>query len=194
MARLIVEQIVSADGCAQDAQGGMGHVPPSVDDGGCDADHVERLAGVTAIVLGARTYRMFAGHWPSIVPAEDLLAGVINTRPKHVVSASLAEEFGTWAPWGELDPVRVEVGDAVAALRRLKHRYTGELVIWGSLSLSEAAFAAGEVDVLRLRIVPTLAGGPRSFTPAALGVTGLELVSCRSYSGGQVMVEYDVGP
>ncbi|GAA1189066.1 dihydrofolate reductase family protein [Nesterenkonia xinjiangensis] len=185
MGRLIVDLIVSADGCAQDADGGMDHVPPTVDAGGCDVDTVTRWTDVDAIILGANTYRLFAGHWPKVTPEQDLLAGIINSRPKHVVSTRLEE-----APWGSLAPARIESGDGVASVRRIKERSSGEVVVWGSLSLVSNLFEAGEVDGLRLRIVPTLAGGRRSFTPHGLGVRDLELVHSRSYSAGQQILEY----
>lgn len=188
MGRLIVEQLVSAEGSAQDAEGGMGFVPASVDDGDVAAEQVERLATVDAVVLGAATYRMFASHWPYVTPAEDLLAGYINPVPKHVISNRLHD-----TPWGEFAPARLESGDAVESVRRLKAEYAGELIVWGSLTLAETLFEAGEVDILRLRIVPTLAGGRRSFTSDRLGRVDLRLVSSRTHEGGQVMVEYEVG-
>ncbi|APU16692.1 MULTISPECIES: dihydrofolate reductase family protein [Actinoalloteichus] len=185
MGRLIIEQIVSADGSAQDADGGMNHVPSTVDDGGCDVDQRARLADVEAVVLGANTYRLFSGHWPQVTEDQDLLASILNTRPKHVVSNSLTE-----APWGAFAPATVERGDGVATIRRLKAHYSGEIVLWGSLTLAAGLFDAGEVDVLRLRIVPTLAGGRRTFTTPDLGVRRLELVESRAYSGGQIVVKY----
>lgn len=188
MGRLIVEQLVSADGCAQDADGGMGFVPASVDDGDIAAEQMQRLADVDAIVLGSATYALFVGHWPGQSPQDDPLAALINTRPKHVVSNRLSE-----APWGDLEPAHVERGDGVESVRRVKAAYAGEVVLWGSLSLAESLFAAREVDVLRLRIVPTLAGGRRSFTTDGLGQVELRLVSSRTHEGGQVMLEYHLG-
>lgn len=188
MGRLIVEQLVSADGCAQDAEGGMGFVPESVDDGDVAAEQIERLTTVDAVILGAATYRMFASLWPYLTPEQDPLAGFINPAPRHVISNQLED-----APWGEFTPACLERGDGVESVRRLKADYTGELVVWGSLTLAESLFDAGEVDVLRLRIVPTLAGGRRSFTAGSLGRVDLRLVSSRTHEGGQVMVEYEVG-
>ena len=68
------------------------------------------------------------------------------------------------APWDDHE-IAVERGDGVDAVRRLRDQYAGDLIIWGSLTLTDALFRAGEVDVLRLRIVPTLIGAGRAATP-----------------------------
>ena len=189
MGRLVVEQIVSADGTAADADGGMAFMPAPVDDGTIDHEQVARFADLRAIVLGATTYRMFAGYWPSVTAEQEPIAGLINALPKHVVSSTLDA-----APWGDHTPATVERGDVVAALRRLKADAggDGEVVLWGSLTLADAAFAAGEVDLLRLCVVPTLVGGGRGVVPAALPVTSLRLVGCHAHAGGQVALEYAV--
>lgn len=92
----------------------------------------EVLAGVAAIVFGATTYRMFADYWPTRDPAEQPVATPLNSLPKHVVSSSLEA-----APWGELDPVTIERGDGAEVVARLRDRYTGDLIIWGSFTLTD---------------------------------------------------------
>jgi dihydrofolate reductase len=187
MARLIVEEIVSADGTAADADGGMAFVPESVDEGDVDTEQVQRFRDLSAIVLGTTTYRMFVDYWPTQTPEQEPISQLINSLPKHVVSHSLDA-----APWGEHEAAIVERGDGVEVVRRLKRSYDGEIVLWGSLTLAAAAFAGGEVDVLRLRVLPTLIGGGRGVVPPTLPVTSLRLVSVHAHGGGQVALEYDV--
>ncbi|MFE4467817.1 dihydrofolate reductase family protein [Leifsonia sp. NPDC056824] len=188
MARLIVEQIVSADGTAEDAEGGMSFLTPESTGGEADREQLRRLAGLSAIVLGANTYRMFASYWPTASEEEDPIAGLINRVPKHVLSNSLDA-----APWGDYPAATVERGDVVESLRRLKAAYPGEIILWGSLRLADAAFLADEVDVLRLRILPSVLGGGRGIVPESLPVTALRLVSSSIHPGGQVALEYEVG-
>lgn len=188
MARLIVEQIVSADGTAEDSEGGMSFLTPESTGGEADVEQLRRLADLQAIVLGANTYRMFASYWPTASEQDDPIAGIINRLPKHVLSNTLDE-----APWGDLAPATVERGDVIDSLRRIKGEYPGEIILWGSLSLADAAFLAGEVDVLRLRILPSLVGGGRSVAPTSLPVTPLRLVASSIHPGGQVALEYEVG-
>lgn len=70
--------------------------------------------------------------------------------------------------------------------RSLCQRFTGDLMIRGSLSRSDALRRAGEVDRLRL---PTLLGRGRSFTPPDLGPRRLSLARAQSFEGGLVVLE-----
>lgn len=78
----------------------------------------------------------------------------------------------------------------MAAVRGLRYRFAGDLIVWGSLSLSDALLRAGEVDVLRLRMLPVLLGRGRSFTPTDLSLRQLSLASAQSFAGGLVVLEY----
>jgi dihydrofolate reductase len=189
MGRLIVEQIVTADGFAADSDGGMKFIPTTVtDDYEIDTEQLEMLRTVDAIVLGATTYRMFADYWPTASVKEDPVAEPINRLPKHVVSNTLDR-----APWGDGE-ITVERGDGVASVRALLAHYSGDVIVWGSLTLADALLAAGAVDVLRLRVVPRLIGSGRGISPANLEMTDLTLTATHSHASGQVTLQYDVAP
>ena len=80
----------------------------------------------------------------------------------------------------------LERGDGAAMVRRLRVAYDRGLAVWGSLTLVDALLTAGEVDVLRLRVVPALAGGGgRGVTPGGLGVRPMTLTACHQHPGGQ---------
>jgi dihydrofolate reductase len=189
MGKVIVEQIVSADGYAEDADGGIDFFVNADWINGVDGEQLRMLSGVAAIVLGAKTYRMFADYWPTADPAADPVATPIRELPKFVVSSSLES-----APWGTSDSAEILRGDGVAAVRGLRHRFTGNLIVWGSLSLSDALLRAGEVDVLRLRVLPMLLGRGRSFAPPDLGLRRLSLATAQSFAGGLVVLEYSLTP
>jgi dihydrofolate reductase len=187
MGKVIVEQIVSADGYAEDAQGSIEFFVNASWINDVDTEQLRMLSGVSAIVLGAKTYRMFADYWPSADPAAEPVATPIRELPKFVISSSLQS-----APWGANDSAEIISGDGAAAVRALRGRFTGNLIIWGSLSLSHALLRAGEVDVLRLRVLPMLLGRGRSFAPTDLGVRRLSLSKAQSFAGGLLVLEYDV--
>jgi dihydrofolate reductase len=189
MGKIIVEQIVSADAYAEDADGGIGFFANADWINAADTEQLRMLAGVSAIVLGAKTYRMFAGYWPSADPATEPVAVPISKLPKFVVSSTLES-----APWGEHDSAEILSGDGVAAVRGLRNRFTGHLIVWGSLSLSDALLRAGEVDILRLRVLPVLLGSGRSFAPPDLGLRQLSLASAQSFDRGLMVVEYHLAP
>lgn len=187
MGKVIVEQIVSADGYAEDEAGGIGFFVNAKALNEVDTKQLQMLTSVSAIVLGAKTYRMFADYWPSADPATEPVATPIRELPKFVVSSKLEA-----APWGKDDSTEILRGDGVAAVRSLRHRFTGDLIVWGSLSLSDALLRANEVDVLRLRVVPVLLGRGRSFTPSDLGLRRLSLTTAQSFAGGLVVLEHSV--
>jgi dihydrofolate reductase len=187
MGNIIVEQVVTADGFAAGVDGNIeffegGRTLVELED-----DELALLAHVDAIVLGARTYEMFAAYWPTADPAKERIAVPINALPKHVFSTKLAA-----APWGEGPPATLERDDAATGIEALRRRYRGDLIIWGSLTLTEALFRFGLVDVLRLRTVPVLIGDGRSVAPKDLGTARLALVRSQSFPSGAVVSEYAV--
>ncbi|MGX5696541.1 dihydrofolate reductase family protein [Agromyces soli] len=191
MGRLIVEQVVTADGYAADRDGGIGFFESLIqpgEDGEAELNDAEQLAYVSqaeAILFGATTYGMFADYWPKADPAVEHVAELIERLPKFVVSNTLAE-----APWGD---GRIEIlsGDGAARTAELKQRF-GTIIVWGSLVLTDALFAAGLVDELHLRIVPVLLGDGRSFTPPGLDDRALELDRVATRPGGVVSLRYRV--
>ncbi|MGI9823712.1 dihydrofolate reductase family protein [Agromyces sp. Marseille-Q5079] len=191
MGRLLVEQVVTADGYAADPAGGIDFfealVRPGAD-GEVDLNDAEQLAYVAqadAILFGATTYRMFADYWPGVDPAVEQVAELIDRLPKFVVSNTLEA-----APWGD-DEIEVLRGDALASASMLKERFA-TVIVWGSLVLTDALLAAGLVDELHLRVVPVLLGEGRSFTPPAVADRTLELGHVEARPGGVVSLRYVV--
>lgn len=187
MGRLIVEQIVSADGFAADRDGGIDFFIERDNFTHSEDEQLEMLAGVSAIVFGATTYRMFADYWPTADPVAEPVAVPVNALPKHVFSSTLEA-----APWGDGEPVMLEREEATVGVRRLKNEYDGNLIVWGSLVLTDSLFRAGLVDELRLRVLPVLIGAGRNIAPADLGQTELALTASRVYPDGLLTLTYAV--
>ena len=185
MGRVIVDEIASTDGCAEDADGGIGFFIDARELNAVDQEQLRMLRSVGAIVLGARTYRMFADYWPHADPVAEPVAVPIRDLPKFVVSSTLDA-----APWGDGQAATVLRGDGVASVRGLRGRIDGDLVVWGSLTLADALLRAGEVDVLRLRIVPCLLGAGRSFAPPGTAPRRWRLDRADRFEGGVVVLEY----
>jgi hypothetical protein len=129
MGRLIVEQVVTADGYAADRDGGLDFFEALVRPGENgevdlnDAEQLEYVSQADAILFGATTYRMFADYWPGVDPEVEHVAELINRLPKFVVSNTLTE-----APWdgGQVEILR---GDGVAAASTLKERFD-TVIVW----------------------------------------------------------------
>jgi hypothetical protein len=71
--------------------------------------------------------------------AAERIAGPTSALPKFVVSSTLET-----APWGEHPEVEIIHADGVQALRALRARIAGDLIVWRSLSLCDARCAAPE--------------------------------------------------
>ena len=182
--RIVLEQLVSADGFAAEPDGGMRFVEAvSFEDlDRTDEHQMEFVATVDAIVLGRVTYEMFSSYWPTADPEHDRLAGPINALPKLVVSETLES-----APWGEGEAQIVR--DGLDGLREAIAPYS-RVVVWGSLTLSRALLAAALVDVIRLRTVPTFVGEGLTFTLPTREPLVARLGEQWRYSTGHVTTEY----
>lgn len=188
MGQLVVQEFVTADGFAANTnnefnayamlQGGTAEF---------DRSQLAWLDTVDAMVLGAATYRMFVEFWPTPASAGEVIAPALNGLRRFVFSRSLRN-----APWGDLPAATIESGDAVEAIRRIKHEVEGAIVLWGSLTLSEAFFAAGEVDSVRLVVMPIAIGAGRGVFPARQDPTLLSLRSAKTYDAGLVELDYEV--
>ena len=187
MGSLIVQQFVSVDGFAGDESGEFALFDDAAVSDELDNATLARLESVDAILLGATTYRMFASYWPTSDSDQELLAARINELPKIVFSTTLQE-----APWGEFEPAMVVADDAAEAVRRLKTDLPGDLIVWGSLTLTDTLFAAGLVDSLRIIVLPKVLGRGRSPFPAGSADIGLSVVRAATYDTGLVMIDYQL--
>lgn len=157
MGQLVVQEFVTADGFAANTNNEFNAY--EMLEGGTtefDRSQLAWLDTVDALVLGAATYRLFVEFWPTAASDAEIIAPALNGLRRFVFSRSLRN-----APWGELPAATIESGDAVEAIRRIKREVEGTIVLWGSLRLSEAFFAAGEVDAVRLVVMPIAIGAGR---------------------------------
>lgn len=117
----------------------------------------------------------------------EIIAPALNGLRQHVFSRQLKA-----APWGDFPPSTVESGDAIQAIRRIKRESAKDIVLWGSLSLGETFFAAGEVDAVRLVVMPVGQGSGRGVFPAGHHPALLKLEDVNSYDQGLVELSYTV--
>ena len=162
MRKLIVGAMISLDGVMQapggpeeDPTGGFefgGWVYPHWDE---VTDEVmgESFARPFDLLLGRKTYEIFAAHWPCL---EGEIADPFNAATKYVATSS-AE------PLAWQNSVRLD-GDIVGAVARLKESEGPDLLTQGSAMLVRSLLAAGLVDELFLLAFPVVLGkGKRWF-------------------------------
>jgi dihydrofolate reductase len=186
MGQLIIQDFVSADGFAADANNEFTFYKYL--DGGTaefDRSQLEWLKTVDTMVLGANTYREFAEYWPTPASKDEIIAPSLNGLRRVVFSRHLAK-----APWGDMAEAAVESGDAIEAIRRIKGETDGDIVVWGSLTLAETFLAAGVVDSVRLVVMPIAIGAGRSVFPSGQDPNVLKLQSATTYDQGLVELVY----
>lgn len=187
MTTIVLNAFLTLDGVAQapgqpdeDRDGGFAHggwqVPYFTDRQGELIGHWQQ--GASGLLLGRRTYDLFAAHWPH-VPEDHEHAGiarVLNTLPKYVASRTLRTL--TWQNSTLLD------ADVPTAVGKLKEQDLGELQVIGSLDLAQTLISHNLIDEYRLMTYPLLLGtGKRLFADGTVPA-GLELVSTEATSAG----------
>lgn len=134
------------------------------------------------LLLGRRTYEIFAAHWPHM-PADDPIAATFNRISKYVLSRSSL--MLDWQGSARLPDI-----EAVAAL---KQQDGPNLVIQGSSTLYPQLLEHGLLDRLITMTAPVvLGGGKRIFggrTPSAT----FKLIEHRVSSAGIAMATYERG-
>ncbi len=132
-----------------------------------------------AMLLGRRTWEMFARIWPN---RDDEFSQRMNAVPKLVVS-SRERDLSAWSGSRRLD------GDLVDGVRR--ELTDGDLIVAGSLSVVGELAAQDLVDQYRLLTFPTVVGeGTPLFDPAGPSLK----LTCTSaiQAGPAVLTTYDV--
>jgi dihydrofolate reductase len=104
------------------------------------------LRDMDALLLGRRTYDIFAGHWPR---QEGEIATMLNSVPKYV--ASRGNPALGWAGSTSLGP------DVVSAVRQVRDKHERIHVI-GSLNLVQTLLHERLFDQLNLWIYPVVLG------------------------------------
>ena len=122
------------------------------------------MAGMDALLLGRRTYDIFAGYWPH---AEGGIARLFNSIPKYVASRQTPRL--EWAGSTLLGP------DVTAAVRELRDRHENIHVI-GSLDFVQTLFAERLFDRLTLWVYPILLGGGKKVFADGVVPTNLRLI------------------
>ena len=137
------------------------------------------------LLLGRRTYDIFAGFWPSA--PEDETSNALNAATKYVASRGTPEL--TW------DTSVLLTGDIAEAVTALKETDGPQLQVHGSGDLVQTLLAAGLVDRWHLVIHPVLLGTGRRLFADGTAPVSLELVEGRVTKNGTILATYEpAGP
>jgi dihydrofolate reductase len=191
MRKLVVLSFISLDGVMQapggpeeDPTGGFnygGLVFPYFDD--FLGKMMDRQRGHPFdLLLGRKTYEIFAAYWPYVKTGEDPVAAGINKATKYVASKTL-----TNLEWSRSELIR---GDVPAEVRKLKEQNGPEIQVHGSANLIQTLLKHDLVDEFWLKIFPvTLGRGKRLFAEGTIPA-GFKLLACESSPNGVIIASY----
>jgi dihydrofolate reductase len=132
------------------------------------------------LLLGRRTYDIFAAYWPSAAPSP--IADGLNAATKYVATHR-PESLG-WGPVGDLGP------DIIAGVRGVKSKDGRDLIVWGSATLTSVLLEKGLIDEVLLLVCPVLLGRGKRFFADSADPRKLALVSTKAGSTGVLMNTY----
>jgi dihydrofolate reductase len=190
--RIIVATFSSLDGVMQ-APGGPQEDPTGgFTLGGWTAPYFDEALGASLggifgrpfdLLLGRKTYDIFAAHWPYVTDPNDPMAGVFNRVTKYVASRS--------NPKLNWQNSQLLGNDVVASLKKLKREDGPDLLVQGSSDLLQTLWKNSLVDEFSVLIFPVVLGkGKRLFGDGAIPA-GLKLVKSQSYPSGVIVANYE---
>lgn len=191
MRKLIVLTFITLDGVMQapggpeeDPTGGFKH-------GGWVAGHWDDFLGNVMneqmsrpfdLLLGRKTYEIFAAHWPHVKTGGDPIAAGINEAKKYVASKTLVK-----LDWRNSELIK---GDVAEEVKKLKEEDGPELQVHGSGNLIQTLLKHDLVDELWLKIFPiTLGRGKRLFAEGTIPV-GFILLESKVSPIGVIIATY----
>lgn len=182
-----MEEWVSLDGYVADKDGQLNFFTDITPEQNTysDNDQLKFLESVDLILLGRKTYELFVEFWPTATTAQEAIADRLNELPKVVFSNTLKE-----APWGKWKSAEVISGDAIAAIKDLKSRPGKNMVLWGSISLTQALIKENMIDEYHIQLCPVLTGGGRRLFEQETDFSKLMLSDMRRYDTGLVLLNY----
>lgn len=191
MRKLIVQTFLSLDGVMQAPGGPEEDTSGRFRHGGWSVTFWDSVMQETmgaavsvpfAMLLGRRTYQIFAAHWPHA--GEDDGAPIFNNATKYVASRTLKN-----VEWQNSHLLKGSVPKAVA---KLKEESGPELQVHGSGNLVQTLLKHDLVDEFRLWIFPVLLGKGKRLFAEGTQPRGLSLVSSRMSTTGVAMNVYRV--
>jgi dihydrofolate reductase len=191
MRRIVVATFTSLDGVMQ-APGGPQEDPiGGFALGGWTAPYFDEALGASLgeifgrpfdLLLGRKTYDIFAAHWPYVTDPNDPIAALFNRVTKYVASRS--DRTLSW------QNSRLLGNDVAAALTKLKGEDGPDLLVQGSSDLLQTLWKNGLVDEFSVLIFPVVLGKGKRLFGSGAAPAGLKLVKSRSFPTGVIVANY----
>ena len=191
MRKLVVLSFISLDGVMQapggpeeDPTGGFKHEGWAA--GNFDDFLLKVMVKQTSkpfnLLLGRKTYEIFAAYWPYVNSSENPFAAKLNNAKKYVASKTL-----TKLDWNNSELIN---GDVPEGIKRIKEQDGPEIQIHGSGNLIQTLLKHDLVDELWLKIFPvTLGAGKRLFAEGTISAA-FNLLESETSPSGVIIASY----
>ena len=193
--RIVVSEFLTLDGVMQAPGGKEEDTSSGFEHGGWQNDNdffddvagqaiMESFEGADGMLLGRRTYEIFAGYWPT--SDEEPFAGIMNNMRKYVASRTLKAPL----EWQNSSLLQGEAPDAVAELKKEPGR---DLFVIGSGDFAQTLMEHDLVDEYRLMIHPIVLGDGKRLFRDGNPLAKLTLVDSKTSTTGVVILTYRSG-
>jgi dihydrofolate reductase len=132
------------------------------------------------LLLGRRTYDLWAGFWPKVKGGP--FADSLNAATKYVATHR-PESLG-WGPVKDLGAVIIE------SVRDIKSKDGPDLIVWGSATLTSVLLGQGLVEEVVLMVYPVLLGRGKRFFSDSADPRELTLISTKATPTGVLINTY----
>ncbi|WP_435158933.1 dihydrofolate reductase family protein [Haladaptatus sp. DFWS20] len=190
--KLVVGTFLTLDGVMQAPGGPDEDRDGGFDHGGWSVNYWDEKMGevmdgqfteTDALLLGRKTYEIFAAHWPNVDAEDDPMAEELNSMPKYVASRTVDA-----VEWNNSTLLS---GDVAEAVEDLKKERADVILVQGSQDLIQTLLAHDLVDEFWLWIFPLVLGdGKRLFEDGTIPAA-LELTTAETSSTGVQMLRFD---
>ncbi len=190
MRKLVTSTFVTLDGIMQ-APGGPGEDDTGgFKSGGWSVNYwydmmgqvmAETFAKRPELLLGRKTYEIFAAHWPHA--KDDPGADNLNNAKKYVVSRTLDK-----VDWNNSTLIK---DDVVKEITRLKGLDGSELQVHGSSNLIQTLLEHNLIDELHLWIFPVAIGNGKRLFGEDTNPSNFKLLDSKTSSTGVIIATYE---
>jgi len=190
--RIHIDHFTTLDGVAQAPGGPDEDTESGFRFGGWQAPLLDHTVGtqvdagiqaMDALLLGRRTYDIFAGYWPHQLDGPDGgIAHTFNAIPKYVASRGTPQ-----LPWRDSHLLGRDLAAELEILRE-RHR---EIHVIGSIDFARTLVTEGLFDQLNLWVYPIVVGPGKRLFPDDGPPTALTLLAAEATSEkGAVLLRY----
>ena len=141
---------------------------------------VAGMEGLDALLLGRRTYDIFAGFWPK--QEDGPFTRIVNGLPRYVASHTL-----TTSDW---PGTTILGGDVVHEVAEIKGRHD-RIGLWGSADLVQTLLRHELVDRLDLWIYPLLLGTGKRIFAEGISPAAFHRTEVTPFQGGAIHAVYE---